>query len=104
MRMLLPKAQLRQLPLFTQKGLTMNTNLEIIEAALEKLANGDSQPTFTSTEFASLLAAITSVSADDHRRIGAKTLVVLLNRLQAGMTAERTLKIMRSGDNPMRLS
>ena len=80
----------------------MKKDLDIIETAFAKLAFGETQPSFESPEFASLMAAIKSLSSDEYRRVGEVALVILLDRMKAGMGAERTLKIMRGGD--MRLS
>lgn len=81
----------------------MTTNIEIIETALEQLIDGHSAPTFEGPHFANLIDAIKSFPPAEYHLIGARTLTILLDRLLAGMVAERTLQVMRGGENPIRL-
>ncbi len=82
----------------------MTTNIELIESVLEQLINGESAPAMDSPEFPATMVAIASLRPDDFHAIGARATLILLDRLAAGMDAERTLKIMRGGPNPLRPS
>ena len=68
---------------------------------LEHLINGESAPSLDSPEFPAVIAAIASLGPDDFHAIGTRATLILLDRLSAGMNAERTLKIMRGGPNPL---
>lgn len=76
----------------------MATNIEIIETALEQLIDGHSAPAFEGPQFASLIDAIKSLPPAEYHALGAKTLQVLLDRMSAGMNAERVLQKMRDGN------
>ena len=85
----------------------MKKKIAIITAHLEEVFNGDPAPAFKSEEFAGLISAISSISGTEsadpacaavYESIGRKTVLLLLDRLQAYMVAERTLAVMR-GNN-----
>lgn len=78
-------------------------NIEIIETALVNLANGTAQPSFESPEFIELVLEIRGVSAADYQLVGARALQILLERLQAGMQAERFVRIIKDGKSPLHL-
>lgn len=86
----------------------MKNKIEIITTHLSQVVNGEPVPAFKSEEFRELVSAISSIAGtvgnDPFHRaiyesIGRRTLTLLLDRLQASMSAERALSIMRS-DNP----
>lgn len=87
----------------------MKLNLEIVSGALEQVINDEPAPSFRSPEFADLIAAIRGISneattPEAHQRllfeqIGRKAVLLLLDRLTASMGAERTVSIMRGGDD-----
>ena len=85
----------------------MKNKLTIITAYLEEVFSGDPAPSFKSEEFAGLMSAISSITGIDsadpacaavYEAIGRETVLLLLDRLQASMTTERTLAVMR-GNN-----
>ena len=80
----------------------MKKDIDIIATALAALVNGEAAPPMMSPEFMEIMAALASVKKEDFEAIGQHATTILLERMQAGMVAERTLKIMRGGDNPMR--
>lgn len=79
-------------------------NVETIAHAIANFINGESAPPLMSAEFAEIMAALASIQPDDFHLIGNYATAFLLERLQAGMVAERALQLMRGGENPMRLS
>ena len=85
----------------------MKNKLAIITAHLEQVINGEPAPAFMSQEFRDLVSAASSIAGSVgnepfhtavYESIGRKTVLLLLDRLQASMSAERTLAVMR-GDN-----
>ena len=82
----------------------MNSHADVIATALAGFVNGESAPPMMSSEFTEIMAALASLKQADFEAIGQHATTILLTRLQAGMEAERTLKVMRGGDNPMRLN
>lgn len=79
-------------------------NIDTIAHAIASFINGESAPPLMSAEFAEIMAALASIKPDEFHTIGTHATAILLNRMQAGLDAERTLKVMFGGDNPMRLS
>ena len=79
-------------------------HIDTIAHAIAGFVNGESAPPLMSAEFAEIMVALASIKPDDFHTIGTHATAILLERLQAGMDAERTLQVMRGGDNPMRLS
>jgi exonuclease I len=83
------------------------TQFATILTALEQAITGEPAPSFCSPEFRELLSAVTALMAPGigprehviHEKLGRAAMTMLLDRLQASMTAERTLAIMRS-DKP----
>jgi len=82
----------------------MTSNIELIETALEQLIDGHSAPAFEGPEFENLIFAIKNLPPAEYHQLGARTLTILLVRLQAGMVAERALQLMRGDNNPMRIN
>lgn len=84
----------------------MKNKLAVITAHLEQIINGDAAPSFRGDEFKELVSAASALasagsdpfSSAVFESIGRRTVVLMLDRLQSSMTAERTLSIMR-GDN-----
>ena len=77
-------------------------NIDTIAHAIASFVNGESSPPLMSAEFAEIMAAIASIKPDEFHTIGTHATAILLERLQAGMVAERALQLMRGGDNIMR--
>ena len=82
----------------------MNSHIDAIATALAGLVNGESAPPMMSSEFLEIMGALANVKQADFEAIGQHATTILLERLQSGMEAERTLKVMRGSDNPMRLN
>lgn len=79
-------------------------NVDTIAHAIASFVNGESAPPLMSAEMAEIMAALASIQPDDFHLIGNYATAILLERLQAGIVAERALILMRGGDNPMHLS
>ena len=79
-------------------------HIDTIAHAIASFVNGESAPPLMSAEFAEIITALASVKPEDFHLIGNYATAILLERMQAGMVAERTLQVMRGGENPMRLS
>lgn len=86
----------------------MKNNIQIITTHLEQVVNSEPAPAFMSQEFRDLVSATSSIAGNVGRdpiqdaifeAIGRRAVSLLLDRLMASMSAERTLSIMR-GDNP----
>jgi hypothetical protein len=83
------------------------TEFTTILTALEQAIGGEPAPKFSTPEFRGLLSALTVITATNvcpktqfiHEKLGRAAMTILLDRLQASMTAERTLAIMRN-DTP----
>lgn len=83
----------------------MNTNnTDTIAHAIASFVNGESAPPLMSAEFEEIMAALASIKPDEYHTIGTHAAGILLNRMQAGMVAERTLKVMFGGDNHVHLN
>jgi len=82
----------------------MNPNVNVIANSIASFVNGESAPPMMSQEFMEIMAALASLKQADFQSIGYHAITILLERMKAGMVAERALKIMRSEDNPMRPS
>lgn len=79
-------------------------HIDTIAHAIANFVNGESAPPLMSAEFAEIMSAIASIKADDFHVIGSHATTILLERMQAGMVAERTLQVMRGDENPMHLN
>lgn len=77
----------------------MELNIEIVEKNLRRFVFGEAAPAYLEPEFNALLVAIRSLSAHETNQIGSKALTAMLDRMAAGMEAEKALKIMRAGGN-----
>ena len=84
----------------------MKNEIKLITSHLHQILSGHPTPPFTSEDFKSLVASITSITALDandpqqqhaaFESLGRKTALLLLDRLQAAMVLERTLSVMRN--------
>jgi len=80
----------------------MKTNIDVIARSIASFVNGESAPPMMSPEFMEVMTALAGLKTSDFQAIGTNAAMILLFRMQAGMVAERTLKIICSEDNPMR--
>lgn len=81
----------------------MNDNhIDVIAHAIAGFVNGRSAPPLLSDEFAEIMAAIASIKGDDFHLIGNHATTILLERMKAGMDAERESQLLRAvfGDRP----
>ena len=75
----------------------MELNIEIVEKSLRKFIFGEAAPAYLDPEFQTLLIAIKSLSAHETGQIGSRALAAMLDRLSAGMEAEKAVRVMRGG-------
>lgn len=71
-------------------------HVDTIAHAIASFVNGESAPPLMSAEFAEIMAAIASAQPEEFNAIGTHATAILLERMQAGMVAERALKLMRA--------
>jgi hypothetical protein len=71
-------------------------HIDTIAHALANFVNGESAPPLMSTEFAEIMSAIASIQPEDFHLIGNHATAILLERMQAGMAAEKDLRLTRA--------
>lgn len=71
-------------------------HIDTIAHAIAGFVNGESAPPLMSAEFAEIMVALASIKTDDFNVIGSHAVTILLERMQAGMDAEKDLKLIRA--------
>lgn len=88
----------------------MKNNLAIVTAHIEQIISGEPAPAFQSPEFREILSNLTQLSSTSSAEpfhqavfesIGRRTVLLLLDRLNASMNAEREIAILRDNSRPL---